>query len=93
MMGVSVDDSRVDNGCDNGDNITTAANATSAQHGLHKYCLKNSWTEGFIKLKKDDYAGVAAKKNARKDRKRSVAKFIVKVVKDAKDNNGSTIGR
>ena len=31
-------------------------------------------------------------KNARKDRKRAVAKFIRKVVMDAKTNNGSNIG-
>ena len=31
-------------------------------------------------------------KNARKDRKRAVAKFIWKVVIDAKTNNGSNIG-
>ena len=93
MMGVSVDNSRVDNGYDNGDNVTTAADVTSAHHGLHKHCLENPWTEGLIKLKKDDFVGVAAKKNARKDRKCSVAKFIVKVVKDAKENNGGTIGQ
>ena len=89
---MSVDENRIDNGEDEDiDKVTP--DITNPKHGLHEYCLKNPWTDGLVKLKKDNYVGVTLKKNARKDRKRALAKFIRKVVMDAKTNNGSDIGR
>ena len=66
---------------------------TNPKHGLHDYCLKNPWTNGLVKLKKDNYVKVTLEKNAQKDRKRAVTRFGRKVVIDGKTNNGTTIGR
>ena len=66
---------------------------TSNKFGLHKYCLSNPWKDGLAKMIKDNHIEVTANKNARKDRKRSVAKFIVQTVRDDRINNGTVIGK
>ena len=74
------------------DSVDEARDVTIPKHGMHEYFLKNAWAESLTKLKKDNYVEVTVKNNERKDRKRAVAKFIRKVVLDAKENDCTVIG-
>ena len=70
-----------------------AIDVSSNKLGLHKYCLCNPWKDGLEKMKKSNHVLVTANSDARKDRKRTLSKFIIKTVRDARINNGSTIGK
>ena len=92
MTGVTVVEEHVDMGDESDNGATSAVNTTSNKFGLHKYCLSNLWKDGLDKMKKKDFIEVSANKDARKDRKQGVAKFIIQTVREGRLNNATTIG-
>ena len=55
--------------------------------------MSNPWTEGLKIIINNNPIAVSVNKDAWKDRKRSVAKFIIQTVCDGRINNGLIIGK
>ena len=86
MTGITVNAESVDLGSDEGGDDTKAENKP------HKYCTNNPWTDGEKKMAEKNYLEVRDMSNARTDRKRSVADFIVRKVHELQADDVTVIG-
>ena len=59
---------------------------------MSKYATKSAWVEGKKMMKETNYVLVYAAQTARKDRKRTVGRFIVSRVREMQTGNHTVIG-
>ncbi len=87
MNGIIVDESREDNPI--GDDKDSKLDGVP----LPKYCLTNPWTEGANQMAKSNHLEVKKMAEKRRDRKRTVARFIVAKVKELEAQDTFVVGK
>ena len=91
MRGIQVEESSVEQG-NRGNEEEETSPGGSEKQSLPEYCLDSAYDAGVEKMAAVNYVEVRNANQARRERKRKVAKFILKKVKELERELETTVG-